>query len=102
MKQLSNKERIYRYKIIAENHFKKDEQRYLDFYVAENKAHSINLTYKQLYFEYGLLRSMLVKYGFSKLGNALKNVGISCTQATSAFKNLTASLSKFNNNNLKR
>ena len=96
--KLSNKEQKYRSKIISENHLKKDIQKYLDFYVSENKAHSINLTYKRLYFEHGLLRSVLVKYGFSKLSNALKDVGISCTQATSAFKNLTASLSKFNNN----
>ena len=47
---LSKKEREYRSKIIAENHLKKDAQRYVDFYVAENNAHSINLTYKRLYF----------------------------------------------------
>lgn len=90
--QLSNKEQKYRSKIIAENHLKRDAQRYIDFYVAENNAHSINLTYKYLYFNYGLLHSILVKYNLSKLNNAMKNIGSSCEQAANAFQKLSASL----------
>ncbi len=84
------KERKYRNKIIAENNLKKDEQRYLDKY-----AKSEMLTYKKIYLN-GLIRSILVRYGFSKLGNALKDVGVSCVQASSAFQKLMASLDSFN------
>ena len=90
--KLSNKEQKYRSKIIAENHLKKDAQKYLDFYVAENKTHSINLTYKRLYFEYGLLHSILVKYNFSKLNNAMKDMGTSCAKASNALRGLASSL----------
>lgn len=92
MKQLSKKEREYKYKIIAENHLKKDAQRYIDFYVTKNNAHSINLTYKHLYFNYGLLHSILVKYNFSKLSYAIKGLGTSCCKATNAFQRLSVSL----------
>lgn len=84
--QLSNKEREYRNKIISENHLKKDAQRYVDFYIAENNAFSINLTYKRLYSDYGLLHSILVKYNFSKINNALKNVGESCVKVGKALQ----------------
>lgn len=90
--KLSNKERKYRSKIIAENHFKKDEQRYLDFWIAENRAYSINLTYKYIYFNYGLLHSFLVKYNLSKLSKAMIDMGTSCAKAANAFQSLTASL----------
>lgn len=96
---LSNKERKYRCKIIVENHLKKDAQRYIDFYITKNSTHQINLTYKYLYFNYGLLHSILVKYNFSKLSNAMKDMRTSCTKAASAFQNFTASLNEFNNNN---
>lgn len=86
MKQLSNKERKYRNKIIAENHLKKDAQKYIDFYVAENNAHLINLTYKRLYSDYGLLHSILIKYNFSKLNNAIKNMGETCAKAGKALQ----------------
>ena len=86
MKQLSNKERKYRNKIIAENHLKKDAQKYIDFYIAENNAHLINLTYKRLYSDYGLLHSILIKYNFSKLNNAIKNMGESCVKAGKALQ----------------
>lgn len=89
---LSKREREYRCKIIAENHLKKDAQKYIDFYVLENKVHSINLTYKYLYFNYGLLHSILVKYNLSKLNNAMKNIGSSCEQAANAFQKLSANL----------
>lgn len=86
MKQLSNKERKYRNKIIAENHLKKDVQKYIDFYIAENNAHLINLTYKRLYSDYGLLHSILIKYNFSKLNNAIKNMGEACVKAGKALQ----------------
>lgn len=85
--QLSNKEREYRYKIIAENHLKKDGQRYLDQYVKTE-----SLTYKKLYLNYGLLRSMLTQYSLSKLGNAMKGIGSSCEKAANAIQKLSASL----------
>lgn len=91
IKKMTIKERKYRSKIIAENHLKKDAQRYLDQY-----AKSESLTYKKIYLNYSLMHSMLARYGFSKLGNALKNVGISCVQATSAFQKLRTSLASFN------
>lgn len=94
--ELSNKEREYRNKIIAENHFKKDMQRYLDYYVAENNAHSINITYKYIYLHYGLLHSIMVKYSINKLSNAMRDAGTSCLKAANSFQNLTAALSKFN------
>ena len=87
MKQLSNKERKYRSKIIAENHLKKDGQRYLDQYVND-----LSLTYKTLYINYGELHSMLVRYGLNKLGIAMKDMGISYAKATKAFQSLSASL----------
>lgn len=83
----SNKEQKYRSKIIAENHLKKDGQTYLDQYVKTEL-----LTYKKLYLNYGLLHSMLTKYNLSKLSNAIKSVGTSCSQAANAFQKLTKSL----------
>ena len=90
---LSQKEYKYRYKIIAENHLKKDGQRYLDQYVKRKL-----LTYKTLYVNFGELHSMLVSYKLSKLGNVMKNLGISCAKATSAIQTLAANLSALNNN----
>lgn len=90
--QLSDKERKYRYKIIAENHLKKDAQRYIDFYVSENNTYSINLTYKYLYFNYGLLYSILVKYRLNRLSYTMKALGTSCAKASNAVQTLAASL----------
>lgn len=95
MKQLSNKERKYRNKIIAENHLKKDAQKYIDFYVAENNAHLINLTYKRLYSDYGLLHSILVKYNFSKLNDAIKNVGFAAKKVANSLSNALSAFSAF-------
>lgn len=85
--KLSSKEREYRSKIIAENHFKKDTQRYLDKYVKSEM-----LTYKKIYLNRNLICNMLVRYSFSKLGNAIKDVGMSCAQSTIAFQKLKESL----------
>lgn len=87
MKQLSRKEQKYRSKIIAENHLKKDGQRYLDQYVTSKL-----LTYKALYLDYGLRRSMLAQYSLSKFSDVMKHLGTSCTQATSSLQTLSASL----------
>ena len=95
MNYLSNKEREYRSKIIAENHLKKDAQKYLDFYVEENNSHSIKLTYKHLYFEYGLLHSILVKYNFSKLNNAIKNVGFAAKKVANSLSKALSTFSAF-------
>ncbi len=85
--QLSNKEREYRYKIIAENHLKKDGQKYLDQYVKRKL-----LTYKTLYLNYGFLHSMLAQYSLSKLSKVMKGLGESCAKAANSFQVLTASL----------
>lgn len=85
--RLSNKEREYRYKIISENHLKKDAQRYLDQYVKRKL-----LTYKTLYLNYGFLHSMLTQYSLSKLSKAMKGLGESCAKAANSFQVLTASL----------
>ena len=85
--QPSNKEREYRCKIIAENHLKKDGQRYLDRYVRNE-----SLTYKTLYSNDDLLHSMIVRYNLSKLGNAMKYIGTSCVKAANALQGLAASL----------
>ena len=95
MKQLSNKERKYRNKIIAENHFKKDMQRYLDFWVAENRIHSINLTYKYIYFNYGLLHSFLVKYNLGKLSKAMKDVGCAAKEVGNTLSNALKVFNEF-------
>lgn len=94
MKKITAKEREYRSKIIAENHFKKDMQRYLDYYVEENNAHSINLTYKYIYLHYGLLHHIRLKYGLNKMSNALKDVGTSCVKVANTFKQAMATFNK--------
>ena len=84
--QLSNKERKYRCKIIAENHLKKDVQRHLDQYIKMK-----SLTYKKLYLNSNLLHSMLVQYSLIKLSHATKNLATSCVRATNSLKTLSAS-----------
>lgn len=91
MNQLSKKERKYRFKIIAENHLKKDEQRYIDYYITKNKSNFINLTYKYLYLNYGLLHRILVQYKLSKLSNTMKSMGNAIQKATESTKILSAS-----------
>lgn len=84
---LSNNECKYRSKIIAENHLKKDGQRYLDQYVKRK-----SLTYKTLYLNYGLLHSMLTQYKLSKLGNVIKGFGESYAKVVNSLQVLAASL----------
>lgn len=84
--QLSNKERKYRNKVMCENHFKKDIQKYIDSYIVTE-----NDTYKNLYLNYSLLQKVLVLYNFSKLTVAMKDFATSCSKATNAFKNLAIS-----------
>lgn len=84
---LTNKERKYRIKIIAENHLKKDGQKYLDQYV-ERKL----LTYKTLYLNFGFLHSVLTQYNLSKLSNAMTGFGESCAKAANSLQMLSASL----------
>lgn len=86
--QLSNKERKYRNKIMCENHLKKDAQKYIDSYVAENN------TYKNLYLNSSLLHDILLLYRLSKVGDALKDFGMSCAQATNAVRKFATSLDK--------
>lgn len=84
---LSNKEQKYRYKIIAENHLKKDGQRYLDQCVKQPL-----ITYKKLYLSHSLLHSMLIRYSFNKLALAMQGIGMSCAEATNSLQMLSASL----------
>ena len=84
---ISKRECKYRNKIIAENHLKKDGQKYLDQYVNDKL-----LTYKKIYFDYGLLYTMLHKYSISKLNDVMKYVGTSCTQAANSFQKFAVAL----------
>lgn len=91
-KQLSNKEREYRSKIIAENHLNKKAQKYLDKYKS-----SKNLTYKEIYMSYALLSDIAFRLYFvniNKLNEAVRNFGTTIEQATSGFKNLANALNQ--------
>ena len=81
---LSKNESKYRIKIIAENHLRKDGQKYLDQYV-KNRLH----TYKKIYLDYGLRRSMLAQYHLSKFSNAMQRLGASCAKATESIQALS-------------
>ena len=81
---LSKNESKYRIKIMAENHLRKDGQKYLDQYV-KNRL----LTYKKVYLDYGLRRSILAQYHLSKFSNAMQHLGISCAQATESIQALS-------------
>ena len=87
--KLSNKEGKYRSKIIAENHLKKDGQRYLDQYI-KNKS----LKYKTLYVNYEALHVMLAGCGLYKLRNAMKDVGTSFVKSANAFQRFSESAAR--------
>lgn len=88
MKQLSKRESKYRSKIIAENHLKKDGQKYLDKYVKDEL-----LTYKKIYLSHKSLQSMLTKYNLSNLCVAMRGVGTSFTRTANALQQLAIALS---------
>ena len=84
---LSKKERKYRSKIIAENHLKKDMQKYLDEYIK-----SKSLAYKYVYVNSINIR---IQYAFAKISNTVKSVSSSLVKATNSVKKLAASVERF-------
>lgn len=83
---LSKKEYKYRSKIIAENHLKKDMQKYLDKYIK-----SKSLTYKYVYVNSINIRA---QYRFHKIGNTMKNISSSFEKVANSFKTFNASIEK--------
>lgn len=87
MNQLSKKEYKYRYKIIYENHFKKDKQIFLDKYVKRRL-----LTYKTFYLNYDFLDNMLAQYNLSKFSRCCTKVASSAISAANSIQLFAASL----------
>ena len=81
--QLSKREYKYRCKIIAENHLKKELQKYLDSY-----ADSKWLTYKDVYFNKVVLLRIKAAYNFQSASKAMWKVGISAKQASDNLQRL--------------
>ena len=80
--QLSKREYKYRCKIIAENHLKKELQKYLDSYV-DSKW----LTYKDVYLNKVVLLRIKAAYNFQSASKAMWKMGISAKEASDAFNN---------------
>lgn len=87
--KLSKNERKYRSKIIAENHLKKDGQRYLDQYV-ERKL----LTYKIIYVSCEELRALLFGYRLHKVSAAVTKIGTTMIKTANAFQIFAASAAR--------
>ena len=85
--QLSKREYKYRCKIIAENHLKKDCQKYLDSYIAEK-----GVTYKDIYLEELTRLSWLTAYRFNQFGKAVYKAGISTSQFIDTMQNFTQAI----------
>ena len=85
--QLSKKEYKYRCKIIAENHLKKDGQRYLDQYIQRKL-----LTYKIIYTNHEALRALLFGYRLNKVSKVAADIGKSIIKTANTFQNFTATL----------
>ena len=85
--QLSKREYKYRCKIIAENHLKKDYQKYLD-----ERVQAKGITYKTLYFDPMWLRSILSVVAFRKVSDAIRRMSVSTKQASDAFQNFAQTL----------
>lgn len=83
---LSKKEYKYRYKIIYENHLKKDMQKYLDEYIK-----SKSLTYKYFYLSSINIRT---QYAFSKISDTMKGVGSSFEKVANSFKKFTVAVNR--------
>lgn len=84
---LSKRESKYRYKIIYENHLKKDMQKYLDEYIT-----SKSLTYKYFYLSN---INILAQYRFDKISNTIKNIGSSFIEAANSFKAFSATIENY-------
>ena len=81
--QLSNRESKYRCKIIAENHLKKELQKYLDSYVDSRW-----LTYKDVYLNKLVLLRIKAAYNFQLASKAICKVGVSAKQASNNLQHL--------------
>lgn len=88
--QLSKREYKYRCKIIAENHLKKDLQKYLDSYVGSKW-----LTYKDVYLNKVVLLRIKAAYNFQTTSKAMWKVGISAKEASEAFQNFAQTLKPY-------
>ena len=80
--QLSKREYKYRCKIIAENHLKKELQKYLDSYV-DSKW----LTYKDVYLSKVILLRIKAAYNFQLASKAIWKAGTSAKEVSDAFQN---------------
>ncbi len=85
--QFSKREYKYRCKIIAENHLKKELQKYLDSYV-DSKW----LTYKDVYLNKVVLLRIKAAYNFQSASKAMWKSGISAKQASDAFQNFAQAI----------
>lgn len=85
--QLSKREYKYRCKIIAENHLKKELQKYLDSYVESEW-----ITYKDIYLNKAILLRIKAAYNFQSASKAMWESGISAKQASGAFQNFAQTL----------
>lgn len=85
--QLSKKEYKYRCKIIAENHLKKELQKYLDSYV-DSKW----LTYKDVYLNKVVLLRIKSAYNFQSASKAMWKAGVSAKEASKAFQNFVQTI----------
>ena len=81
--QLSKREYKYRCKIIAENHLKKELQKYLDSYV-DSKW----LTYKDVYFNKVVLLRIKAAYNFQLASKTICKAGVSAKQASDNLQHL--------------
>ncbi len=85
--QLSKREYKYRCKIIAENHLKKELQKYLDSYV-DSKW----LTYKDVYLNKVVLLRIKAAHNFQSASKAMWKAGISAKEASEAFQNFAQTI----------
>lgn len=79
--QLSKRESKYRCKIIAENHLKKSDQRFLDTYKKES--------YKDLYFDKNKLAIFIFAVSVGNFSAGICQIGSSMAEATKAFNDMS-------------
>lgn len=79
--QLSKREYKYRCKIIAENHLKKSDQRFLDTYKKES--------YKDLYCDKNKLAVFISIVSVRNLSAGICQIGSSAADATKAFSDMS-------------
>ena len=93
--QLSKREYKYRCKIIAENHLKKDYQKYLDSHVD-----SMWFTYKDVYLNKVVLLRIKAAHNLQSASKAMRKAGISAKQASDAFNNFAQTLKPWLEDNI--